>query len=73
MKRFFLVLFSLVLILAVQCNDPEPEPKPEPFNIDLVVDGQIIIEVNPYGICPLVALATFETTEDVSVTIKVLG
>lgn len=75
MSRTIPVLFFLLSILAAGCDDPEPEPEPEPepFNFDKVVMGQVMLEVNPYDICPLTALAVFGTIEDVSVTITVLG
>jgi arylsulfate sulfotransferase len=66
------LLFLLASVLTLQC-DNDFKPDPEDFNLYEVINGEIVFEINPYGIAPLTAVATFQTHEIVSVSIEVLG
>ncbi len=72
-KRIIRVcLFFLVSVIVIQCDD-DFKPDPEDFSLDEVIDGEILVELNPYGIAPLTALTTFQTHEKVRVSVEVLG
>lgn len=71
-NRISVLLYFLASILMLQCdNDFEPDQKQ--FILDEEIDGEILFEINPYGIAPLAALASFQTLEKVRVSVEVLG
>lgn len=66
------LLTGLASLFMLQC-DPDPRPDTEDFKVSEVIDGEILIELDPYGLAPLTALAVFQTHEIVSVSVEVLG
>ena len=79
---FRIYSLALVLLLGLSaCNTepatvtpPEPEPPVDtPTVIQDLLDGELDVTLNPYGIAPLTAEAVFNTKVPVSVSLKVAG